>query len=77
MTEFTKETMIALKHSPYPEVRAAVEQLDLMMGLLVESWDALALTVTNNHLLLCNISPSLIDRIEAALEPWATGEEGK
>lgn len=42
--------------------------------LLVESWDALAAAVKVRDLRLYNISPTLVTRIEAAVEPWKTGE---
>lgn len=73
-TVFTKETIEALQRGQTPEGYAAVEQLNLMMRLLVESWDALSATVKKEDLRLHNISPTLVNRIEAAIEPWATGE---
>jgi len=46
-----------------------------MAKLLIESWDALAAIAKDHHLKIHNISPSLVTRIETALEPWNTGEK--
>lgn len=47
---------------------------DALAMLLVESWDALAAVVKTHHLQLHGISPTLVSRIKAAIEPWNTGE---
>lgn len=43
--------------------------------LLVEAWDVMHLVVKEHHIKLHKISPTLVDRIEKALEPWATTED--
>jgi hypothetical protein len=50
------------------------DKADEMAMLLVESWDALAAVVKQHHLRLHNISPSLVERIKTAIEPWKKEE---
>lgn len=53
-----------------PVAKEALEKLNELAGLLVESWDALSAVVKTHHLRLYNISPTLVKRIETAIEPW-------
>jgi len=72
-TVFTRETIEALRRGQTPEGHAAIDQLNLMARLLVESWDALSAVVKTHHLRLHNISPTLVQRIATAIEPWKEG----
>ena len=55
----------------YTERPEAVDKFDELVNLLVESWDALAAVVRKEHLRIHGISPTLVQRIEVALKPWA------
>lgn len=52
------------------ELQLKQEQCNELASLLVEAWDAMAAVIKVHHLRMHNISPTLIDRIELALEPW-------